>query len=113
MDDYILEHRVTALEVSQGTQTTEIRYLTEKVDEVKQIVEGIAYRFNDNGKPGLITRLDRLEQSEARRVKLTWILVAAVAGLVLKAAVSVLPLGFVTKPSTQSTQQPTDQMQGQ
>lgn len=40
-----------------------------------------------NGEAGFATRLDRLEQAEAKRDKLKWIVVAAVTGLVLNSGI--------------------------
>jgi len=44
--------------------------LFEKIDRLDESIRG-------NGKPGIVVRLDRLEQSEMSRGKLLWLLVGA------------------------------------
>ena len=49
--------------------------LFEKIDRLDEAIRG-------NGKPGILMRLDRLEQAEIKRAKLVWLLVGALlAGL--------------------------------
>lgn len=49
--------------------------LFEKIDRLDEAIRG-------NGKPGILMRLDRLEQAEVKRAKLVWLLVGALlAGL--------------------------------
>jgi hypothetical protein len=47
------------------------REVIEKLDRLDRAIRG-------NGKLGLVTRVDRLEQSESTRRRLTWIIVGAV-----------------------------------
>jgi hypothetical protein len=54
--------------------------LTELRKKIEQLDESI----RGNGKPGLLVRLDRLEQIEAGRKRLTW----AVAGAFISAGAS-------------------------
>ena len=57
--------------------------LFEKLDRIDVAIRG-------NGKPGIIVRLDRLEQSAKSQAKLIWLLIGAVAVGLTTAIASVL-----------------------
>ena len=46
--------------------------LHEKLDRLDEAIRG-------NGRPGILVRLDRLEQDAKRQAKLTWLILGAVA----------------------------------
>ncbi len=50
----------------------EFKEINRKLDQMDQAVRG-------NGKPGILLRLDRLEQSEAIRSRLLWLIAGCVA----------------------------------
>ncbi len=50
-----------------------------KLDKMDEAIRG-------NGKPGIQLRLDRLESSEARRSRLLWLVIGAVATLAVGGA---------------------------
>ena len=52
---------------------SEFAKINQKLDRLDMAIRG-------NGKPGIATRIDRLEQSGQRRSKLGWLIVAAVVG---------------------------------
>jgi len=57
--------------------------LFEKLDRIDVAIRG-------NGKPGIIVRLDRLEQSAKSQAKLIWLLVGAVAAGLTTAIATIL-----------------------
>lgn len=63
-----------------AAQMIELRHIRDRVDEVHKLLLG-------NGTPerGLVIRVDRLEQSEARRAKIVGAAVVASAGALVKA----------------------------
>lgn len=64
---------------TQAVQGEQIESIQESCKEIRVCLLG-------NGKIGLVTRTDRLEQKEVSRSKLIWIIVTIVCGLLLKAA---------------------------
>lgn len=56
--------------------------LTEQIARMTTLLLGV------DGKPGLIVRVDRLEQGEARRSKFIWLALGASLAALAKAAVS-------------------------
>lgn len=56
-----------------------------KLDRLDEAIRG-------NGKPGINTRLDRLEEAEASRRRLTWIVVGAFVSAGASAVMQVLQL---------------------
>lgn len=63
---------------TQAVQGEKISNIEHACNEIKNCLLG-------NGKVGLVTRTDRLEQTERFRGKLFWIVATAVAGLLVKA----------------------------
>jgi len=59
--------------------------LFEKLDRIDVAIRG-------NGKPGILIRLDRLEQSAKSQAKLIWLLVGAVAAGLTTAIATILIL---------------------
>jgi len=57
--------------------------LFEKLDRIDVAIRG-------NGKPGIIVRLDRLEQSAKSQAKIIWLLVGAVAAGLTTAIATIL-----------------------
>jgi len=57
--------------------------LFEKLDRIDVAIRG-------NGKPGIIVRLDRLEQSAKSQAKLIWLLIGAVAAGLTTAIATIL-----------------------
>ena len=57
--------------------------LFEKLDRIDVAIRG-------NGKPGIIVRLDRLEQTAKSQAKLIWLLVGAVAAGLTTAIATIL-----------------------
>ena len=57
--------------------------LFEKLDRLDEAIRG-------NGKPGIIVRLDRLEQSAKSQAKIIWLLVGAVAAGLTTAITTIL-----------------------
>ena len=57
----------------------------EKIENIEADCSEIKTCLLGNGQPGLVTRTDRLEQKDALKTKLFWVVVAAVAGLVVSA----------------------------
>ena len=57
--------------------------LFEKLDRIDVAIRG-------NGKPGIIVRLDRLEQSARSQAKLIWLLIGAVAAGLTTAIATIL-----------------------
>lgn len=58
----------------------------EKIENIEAACDDIKSCLLGNGKPGLVTRTDRLEQKDVIRGKLFWIVITVVAGLLVKAA---------------------------
>jgi len=56
----------------------------EKIQSIQDSCKEIKYCLLGNGKPGLIVRTDRLEQKDATKTKLFWVVVAAVTALAVK-----------------------------
>lgn len=50
---------------------------------VKEIHTALVGKLNDSENPGLITRIDRLEQSKKFKDKILWIIVGNIAYLLL------------------------------
>jgi hypothetical protein len=74
------------LVTSQAVQTEKLTQIGQQVSELHRAIHG------PQGEPehGLPLRVDRLEQSEKRRQKLIWMLVASVVGLVVQAGGSLI-----------------------
>ncbi len=53
-----------------------------------QISQVLALILGTGDQPGIVVRLDRLEQTESRRAKLVWIAIAAAATALAKAMLS-------------------------
>lgn len=61
-------------------QVSSLKEITEKIDRK---LEDLDHRFDDNGRPGIVTRLDRVENSLKLLSRLIWVIIpAVVAGLV-------------------------------
>lgn len=58
--------------------STILARLDERTESMCERIEKMDHTLHGNGKEGLVVRVDRLEQGEARRTKLFWILVTAV-----------------------------------
>lgn len=58
--------------------------LAHEVAQVLGMVQG------KDGKPGMIVRLDRLEQSESRRTKLVWICVGVASAALIKSFAAIV-----------------------
>ncbi len=46
--------------------------------EIKDKIDRLDEAIRGNGRPGLMVRIDRLEQSESKRMKLLWLIAASV-----------------------------------
>lgn len=79
--------RLTELAVGQKATQVTLSNVKEDLDALKHSVIG-------NGKPGLITRVDRLEQTEAFKTKLIWILFGSLVSAVGSIAVFFLQKHF-------------------
>lgn len=79
--------RLTELAVGQKASQVKLDTVKEDLDAVKHSVIG-------NGKPGLITRVDRLERTEAFKTKLIWILFGSLVSAVGSVAVFFLQKHF-------------------
>ena len=66
-----VEHSITSIE--------------SHLDQQDGKLDKILGKFEDNGRPGISTRLDRLERWSGGQVKFLWILVGLVAALVVNA----------------------------
>lgn len=64
----------------------EIAEIHEKLDRLDEAIRG-------NGKPGINTRLDRLEASERTRSRLLWIIAGAVVSLAVSALWKLVIIG--------------------
>jgi hypothetical protein len=78
-----LQSDVTDLKVAVAEMRVGTESMNKKLDKVVSAIDG-------NGKPGLTTRVDRLEQSSRLRGKVIWLVVAAI----ISACVSVAFAGF-------------------
>jgi hypothetical protein len=56
----------------------------EKIDNIESTCGEIMNCLKGNGNPGLMIRTDRLEQRDAFKTKLCWILASAIVGLIVK-----------------------------
>jgi hypothetical protein len=74
-----------------GEMREELSRLTSAFKEGTHDVLELVKKHNEtlygNGRPGLTTRLDRLEQAEGRRSRGVWVVAAAVVGVIVKLAV--------------------------
>lgn len=61
-----------------------IEFLEKEIEEIKERIESVTHKFEDNGQPGISTRIDRLERAEATRSKLLWIIAASVVCILIK-----------------------------
>ena len=48
-----------------------------KLAEIYHKLDSLDTAIRGNGKPGILLRLDRLEQNEARRKRLAWFIIGA------------------------------------
>ena len=65
--------------VKLGQIEVQLSQLLIQLSQVTTLLQGT------NGQPGIVVRLDRLEQAESRRSRLLWVAVSAAAGALLKA----------------------------
>lgn len=93
------ERRVTALEHRQAVLEAEHKAHKEaaigSLDELKQRLGSLhgdlkRYFEGSNGTPGMVTRLDRLEQAEGRRSKHLWGITLVVLPVLAERMVEVL-----------------------
>lgn len=60
--------------------------------EIHRKLDNLDTAIRGNGKPGILLRLDRLEQSEARRNRLIWFVVGAFVTAIVSLALEILRL---------------------
>jgi len=68
-----IKEQVSKLSESQAVQT-------ELLSHIKSILDKLDHHMHGNGKPGLITRVDRLEQSHKLKNAILWLLGSTVVG---------------------------------
>lgn len=70
-----LQDEVREIAKVQTVYAEKMNSMDEKMDKVLHALEG-------NGKPGLLTRVDRLEQTVKLRTRFSWMIVAAALGAI-------------------------------
>jgi hypothetical protein len=63
-------------------EQTQLAVLETKLDTVCEQVGDLHHTVVGNGKPGLVIRVDRLEQARSLRDKLLWLLTTTAASLI-------------------------------
>ncbi len=58
-----------------------LKAMDEKMDDQKEATTALTHAIVGNGKPGLLMRVDRLEQSKAFMSKVLWVLFGAIISL--------------------------------
>lgn len=74
MPDQETVHKLLSEQAAQG----------EKIESIQDTCKEIKHCLLGNGKPGLVVRTDRLEQKDAIKTKMFWVIVTAVIALVVK-----------------------------
>ena len=75
--------KLSDIQIDQSQQKVQIESVLERVDEVKEDVKAINETINGNGEVGMKIELDRLKQSEKRRVWINRTLYTGLVSLVL------------------------------
>lgn len=75
-----LNRMVANLLTSSASQSTKIETIERDINDIKADVREIRTSLAGNGNPGIITRLDRVEQRHKHLARATWILVATFIG---------------------------------
>ena len=66
------------------------KYCQQQFDILFEKIDRIDVAIRGNGKPGIIVRLDRLEQTAKSQAKLIWLLIGAVAAGLTTAIATIL-----------------------
>lgn len=81
--------QLARLEVRLDNQRAEQSHgqelLNDRLGNIDKSLEKLQHNLSGNGEDGLFIRIDRLEQSERRRSRLTWIAIAAAVAALLPA----------------------------
>lgn len=59
-------------------------------DRIGIALERLDESIRGNGRPGMVTRLDRLEVAESKRSKLLWVIVTIVTGTLVTTLVRII-----------------------
>ena len=65
-----------------------------RMQEMQEDAERLDEAIRGNGKPGLNQRVATLEQAETRRGRIMWIVIGAIATVVIPAALKILIAGI-------------------
>jgi len=78
-----------------------LKAMDEKLDDQKKATTDLTHAIVGNGKPGLLMRVDRLEQSKAFVNKVLWVLFGAVISLLATTAHDMIQAEQAPPPAVQ------------
>lgn len=64
--------------------------IDERMGRMEDSLDLVVERLMGNGEPGLMTRVDRIEQKECVRSRMFWVVVTAMAAAIMSGGIAVL-----------------------